>query len=117
MLRAKKTRSYRSKNGNTVFTYEVSGTTEELEQFKSVQGDYYREDDESGKPLWFSTNFVGEKADLIITRSGKVIADMSKFDQAHSLAAQYGGNFGQALANEAAKNIMGSRNEEEGDEE
>jgi len=34
---------------------------------------------------------------------------MSAFDQAASLSAQYGGNFGQELAKEAARKISGKR--------
>ena len=33
---------------------------------------------------------------------------MSAFDQAASSAAQYGGNFGQALAQQAAQSILGT---------
>ena len=109
MLKAKFQRTYRSKNGNTTFVYGVSGSTEELEAFKAAQNDFYREDEETGKPLWFTVDYAGKNTDLVITRSGKVIADKSEMDQAASLASQYGGNFGQALANEAARNIMNAK--------
>jgi len=36
------------------------------------------------------------------------VPDMSAFDQAASIAAQYGGNFGQELARQAAQNILGA---------
>jgi len=100
-------RSYRSKNGNTTFVYQVDGTKAELEQFKAAQGEYYREDETTGKPLWFTTRFAGNTGKLLITSNGNVVADMSAFDQAASISAQYGGNFGQELARQAAQNILG----------
>ena len=99
-------RSYRSRNGNPTFVYAVSGTAEQLEQFKQAQGEYYREDD-NGTPLWFTTRCVGNHGKLIITTNGNIVPDMSAFDQAASIAAQYGGNFGQELARMSAQQILG----------
>lgn len=101
-------RSYRSKNGNPTFVYGVSGSDADLEAFKNAQGDYYREDDKTGQALWFTTRFVGKVGNLIITTNGNIVPDMSAFDQAASLAAQYGGDFGQALAQQAAAGILGT---------
>jgi len=100
-------RSYRSKNGNATFVYSVTGTASQLEAFAEAQGEYHRVDEETGKPLWFTTRCVGPKGKLIITTNGNVVADMSAFDQAASLAEQYGGNFGNALAMQAAQSILG----------
>ena len=44
---------------------------------------------------------------MIITTNGNVVPDMSAYDQAASLAAQYGGNFGAELAKSAAHAILG----------
>jgi len=99
-------RSYRSRNGNPTFVYAVSGNSSDLEAFKNAQGEYYREDDH-GSPLWFTTRCVGTKGKLIITTNGNVVPDMSAFDQAASIAAQYGGNFGQELARMSAQQIVG----------
>ena len=99
-------RSYRSRNGNPTFVYAVSGNTSDLTAFKNAQGEYYREDD-NGSPLWFTTRCVGTKGKLIITTNGNVVPDMSAFDQAASIAAQYGGNFGQELARMSAQQIVG----------
>jgi hypothetical protein len=100
-------RSYRSKNGNATFVYKVNATSAELTAFKNAQGDYYREDTD-GTPLWFTTRCVGSTGKLIITTNGNVVPDMSAFDQASSIAAQYGGNFGQELARSAAQAILGT---------
>lgn len=100
-------RSYRSKNGNATFVYKVNGNASDLESFKEAQGDYYREDAD-GSPLWFTTRCIGQAGKLIITTNGNVVPDMSSFDQAASLAEQYGGNFGQELAKSAAQAILGT---------
>jgi len=100
-------RSYRSKNGNATFVYGVKGSSADLESYKSAQGDFYREDD-NGVPLWFTTRCIGDNGKLIITTNGNIVPDMSAFDKAASLAAQYGGNFGQELARSAAAAILGT---------
>ena len=102
-------RSYRSGNGNPVFVYSVSGTQAELDAFAQAQGDYHRVDEATGKPLWFTTRGVGPKGKLIITTNGNIVADMSAFDMAASLASQYEGALGNALAAQAAQSILGSK--------
>tara|TARA_R110000751_G_scaffold101174_3_gene195237 strand:- start:5 stop:400 length:396 start_codon:yes stop_codon:yes gene_type:complete len=106
-MRIKLERSYRSKNGNPTFVYGVSGNANDLSAYKSAQGEFYREDETSGTPLWFTTRCVGQTGDLIITTNGNIVPDMSAFDQASSIASQYGGNFGQELAKQAAMSILG----------
>ncbi len=105
-MKIKLIRSYRSKNGNATFVYGVNGTDADLASFKEAQGDYYREDTD-GTPLWFTTRCVGDNGSLIITTNGNIVPDMSAFDQAASIASQYGGNFGQELAIQAAQSILG----------
>lgn len=105
-MKIKLSRSYTSKNGNKVFVYTVSGTEAQLASYKSAVGENYREDDETKEPLWFTTRCVGNSGNLIITKNNKVVADMSAFDQAASLAAQYGGNLGQELARAAASQLI-----------
>lgn len=104
-------RSYRSKNGNATFVYTVSGSKEDLAAYKKAQGDFYREDD-NNTPLWFTTRCVGPQGLLIITSKGNIVADMSAFDQAASIASQYGGNFGQELAKASVAMILGTSNVE-----
>jgi len=99
-------RSYRSKNGNPTFVYKVSGKSEDLAAYKSAQGEFYREDETTGDALWFTTRCIGQSGKLIITTNGNIVPDMSAFDQASSIAAQYGGNFGQELARQAAQGIL-----------
>lgn len=102
-------RNYKKQGtGNTVFVYSVTGTQAELDAYKSAQGDNYVEDTETGAPLWFTTRCIGATGSLIITSKNKVVPNMSAFEQAASLAAQFGGNFGQELARSAAAQLLGS---------
>ena len=102
--------SYVSENGNTVFRYEVSGTPEMLDAFRQAQGEYYREDQKTGKALYFTTRFSGDNVDLgIAEKSGKVYVDMSEFKKAESLVAQFGGNFAQELAKAKVAELMGNK--------
>lgn len=108
-MKIKLLRSYKSQKGNTVFVYSVTGTSEQIAAYKAAQGDNYRESDE-GVTLWFTTRCVGNTGTLIVTEKGKVVPDMSAFEQAASLAKQYGGNFGQELARAAVANLIGGNN-------
>lgn len=107
-MKIKLQRSYTSKNGNKVFVYSVTGSKEQLAAFKAAQGENFREAEDK-TPLWFTTRCVGDTGSLIITTNGKVIADMSAYDQAASLASQYGGNFGQELARMAAASLLAGK--------
>src|ERR1035437_982624 len=106
-------RSYKKvdKNGKlfTMFVYVVKGSDEQLAQYEAAMGDNFVKSDE-GEVLFFSIDkFVGTINVLIANQDGtKYFADMSKFDQAASLSAQYGGNFGQELARQAAADLLGS---------
>lgn len=102
-------RSYRSKNGNVTFVYTVKGSQTQLDEFKDAQGEYYREDDETGKPLFFTTRCIGDTGKLLITTNGKVVPDMSEFDKQASLVEQFGGNFGEALAQHAVAQLLGTK--------
>jgi len=106
MLKAKSVRTYRSKKGNPTFVYTVEGSKEDLASFKKSQGSYYRED-EDGKPLWFTTRYIGEVGTLLITTNGNVVPDMSAMDKQASLVAQYGGNFGDVLAKQGVAKLTG----------
>ena len=107
-MKATFARSYKKNTtGNTVFVYVVKGTAKELESYAKAQGDRLVIDEKTGETLWFTTRFVGQTADLIITSNDKVVADMSKFDQADSLARQYGGNLGEQIARASAEALLG----------
>lgn len=112
MIKVSLKRSYRSQNGNTVFVYAVNAKPEELEAYKTASGDFYREQ-EDGTPLWFTTRCIGNSGSLVITSKGKIVPDMSAFEQAASLAKQFGGNFGDALAKASVANLLGGNKSED----
>lgn len=108
MLRGKYLQQYRHKvTKNLVYLYEVNGSATELEAFKEAQGKYYAESKENGKPLFFYWDFAGYTPELLISQSGKVFPDMSEYNNAASLAKQFGGDFGQEIARAAAMKLMG----------
>ena len=109
-MKVQLSRSYRSQKGNTVFVYTVKGTESQIEAYKAAQGDNYRET-EDGLCLWFTTRCIGNTGTLIITEKGKVVPDMSAFEQAASLAKQYGGNFGAELAKASVAQLLGKSND------
>lgn len=118
MLKATFISSYIKRNQDTgvateVFRYKVTGSPEELAAYEAAKGKNHRVDNTTGDVLWFTTNFVGDDATLVITSTGNVIADMTEFRKAASLIKQFGGNLGDALAAEAASKLLGKKSSEE----
>lgn len=109
-------RSYKSQKGNTVFVYAVNAKGKDAEAYKSASGDFYREA-EDGTPLWFTTRCIGNTGKLVITSKGKIVPDMSAYEQAASLAKQFGGNFGQELAKATVAQILGNKSGAESSDE
>lgn len=90
-LKAKLVGSYRKPvTGTKVFRFNVFGTEAELQQFESAQADNYRVDETTGKPMWFSTRYVGDNVDLIITSNNQVVADDTEMTKLQSLVEQFG---------------------------
>ena len=94
------------RNGKVQFVYTVTGTESELDQYAEAKGDYLVTDDESGQPLWFSRDYIGESGSLIFTSKGGVVADMAEFEKAASLASRFGGNLGSEIAAQAVAKLM-----------
>ena len=94
------------RNGKVQFVYTVTGTESELDQYAEAKGDYLVTDDESGQPLWFSRDYIGEAGKLIFTSKGGVVADMAEFEKAASLASRFGGNLGSEIAAQAVAKLM-----------
>lgn len=90
-LKAKLVGSYRKPvTGTKVFRFNVFGTEAELQQFESAQADNYRVDETTGKPMWFSSRYVGDNVDLIITSNNQVVADDTEMTKLQSLVEQFG---------------------------
>jgi len=106
-MKAKYIRNYRSKNGNIVFVYGVTGNKDQIDAFKEIQGDQLRESDD-GVPLWFTRRFIGNTGTLVVTSNHKIVPDMSEYEKANSLANQFEGKLGQELARQSAALLLGS---------
>lgn len=102
-------RSYRSKNGTVTFVYKVTGSADAMERYAEVQGNFLRTDEETGDTLWFTTRFIGQTGNIIVTANDKIVADMSKYEQAASLCSQFSGVFGEKLAEASIKNLLGNK--------
>lgn len=90
-LVAKFQRKYRKAlTGTTVFVYNVSGSEKELEAFEAAEGDNYRLDEKTNKPIWFTTRFVDDNINLVITENNRVVADDSELSKLQSLIEQFG---------------------------
>ena len=50
---------YSKKKGCKMFRYVLSGTSDEIETYKVIAGEGYREN-ENGQSLWFTRNYVGD---------------------------------------------------------
>lgn len=111
MLKAKFHHKYRKTGtGNLVFVYEVSGKAADLADYKDAQGSNYIEDDESGKPLFFTTRpFIGGMGELGISSEGNVYQDTSKLDEAKAITEANGGNFGDLLGARLLDGIFGAQ--------
>ena len=90
-LTAKLVGSYRKPvTGTKVFRFNVFGTESELQEFETAQGDNYRVDEQTGKPMWFTTRYVGDNINLVITKDNNVVADDTEMSKLQSLVEQFG---------------------------
>lgn len=105
MLQGKLKGSYRkAETGNRVFTYLVSGNPEELKAYEAAQGDRLVLEEESGKPLYFSTRYVSDNIKLIITTNGNVVTDDTEIGKMQSLVDQYGLDVATLIMNRKSGN-------------
>jgi len=90
-LTAKLVGSYRKPvTGTKVFRFNVFGNETELQEFETAQGDNYRVDEQTGKPMWFTTRYVGDNINLVITKDNNVVADDTEMSKLQSLVEQFG---------------------------
>lgn len=108
-MKAKLLGQYRSsKTGNLVYRYELNGTQAEISAYQAIQGENFKLDDKSGKPLFFSTRYHGAVCTINFNRENtKVFVDTTEIDALQNLAAQYAGTpTGDHLAAEIAKKMV-----------
>lgn len=68
-IKAKNNQYRKSGTGRPVFNYTITGTAEELENYKKAQGVNYKEN-ENNEPLFFSTSPLAIGADLVANQAG-----------------------------------------------
>lgn len=67
----KKPNPYRNRTtGKLGYIYNVSGTPEELAEYKKIKGAFYREDEDTKIPMHFEKEFIGASAPLVKNQDG-----------------------------------------------
>lgn len=89
MLKAEFVRSYPklAKTGNrvTVFMYKVSGSTAELEKYRTIrEAEGRTSEDEEGNPLYHTLQYTGQSLNLFFTINDKIAVDTSDWDKARA---------------------------------
>lgn len=115
-LKAKFARTYRAskglQKGKLVRVYLVSASTdEELQQYEESQGDYLQHDEDTGKPLWKTTDaFIPSLVTLEWNYDGsRVYAKFDTVAKMQSAIDSLGtGLLAQATAQLAAQQLMAS---------
>lgn len=114
-IKAKFARTYRAtkglQKGKLVRVYLVSASTdEELQQYEESQGDYLQHDEDTGKPLWKTTDpFIPSSVTLEWNYDGSRV--YAKFDTVAKMQSAIDSSTGllaQALAQLAAQQLMAS---------
>jgi len=101
--------SYRKKGtGNWVFRYLVRGTEDAVEAYKEHQDNNLVMDEELDEPLYFTRDYHGETAKLVISETSMYV-DNSEMQKRASLVKSMGGDLGTALAQEIARSIVGGK--------
>lgn len=101
-------RQYRKREtGKMVFVYGVTGTPEQLAEYKKAKGEFYREDEKTKQVLMFSSRYVGKSCPLIKTEKGEFVHDTTEFDQLANLSNQYGIDVALRIAGKQAEVVEG----------
>jgi len=101
-------RQYRKREtSKMVFVYNVTGTPEQLEEYKKSKGEFFREDKDTKQVLMFSSRYVGKTCPLIKTEKGEFVHDTTEFDQLANLSNQYGIDVALRIAGKEAEVIEG----------
>lgn len=97
---------YTSRSGVPMTSFTVTGTDAEIAAFKVAQGEYYRStDDGKGHVFTCPGTHVLSEYELQISRKGRpYIIDPIK--QQANVVAQYGGNLGQSMADQLARETL-----------
>jgi hypothetical protein len=78
----------------TVFRYTVDGSEKELQQYEEIQGDNFKIEDKTGKPLYFTTRYVADNVELVISENSdgdkRIVVDDSEYAKLQSIIDTYG---------------------------
>jgi len=78
----------------TVFRYTVDGSADELKEYEEIQGDNFKIEEKSNKPLYFTTRYVADNIELKISENGdgekRIVVDDSEFAKLQSIIDTYG---------------------------
>jgi hypothetical protein len=97
-LTAKLLNSYKKREtGNTVFRYLVAGTDKDIQQYTDCAGDNLVLDDNTGKPIFFTTRYIADSIKLIVTSNNNVVADDTEISKLQSLVEQYGADVARLI--------------------
>jgi hypothetical protein len=91
------------------FVYAVTGSKEDMAQYKKIQGEFYRVDDKTGAVLYNTGRaFIGSVGKLGFKFDGSgVFQDNSEISQLKSIAEQHGANFGELLLKAKIDQMLG----------
>lgn len=74
----------RTVKSGTLHVYAVNGTKSDLASYEETQGEYFRTDDKTGKPTYFSRKYLGTNAALQLSEnqeSGEVYYQVIKSEE------------------------------------
>ena len=78
-------------SGSIVFVYKVKGAEAEVNNYLETKKDFIKSiKQEDGQINFFSTRFVGQAGELMLTSKNEWVLDTTEADQLHNLTAQYG---------------------------
>lgn len=111
MLTIKHKVSFTSKNGKRRHCYFVNGTAKELETYADAQGEFYTQDNDTGKPLYFTANMYpdGTKLEIGESKEGNptvfAVNSLQKELDIMSSPAYQGTPVAAAIASEVVKKM------------
>ena len=105
----KTNRSYvKSETGNRVWKYSVTGTAEEIAAFEAAQDKVVYNEEDGGKPIFFSIRNYGESVELGISQSGNIYVNTEKQDALKDQIEAMGPEFAKAAAAQMVAQLLGS---------
>jgi len=100
----------RNSKGKPLFVYGVTGTPEELSKYEEIQGAYFRKDEKTGTPLFFSTRKLPSTTNKLSFNQDETRVYVDDGGQALEIEALLNDQFTPELVKiEVAKQIAASK--------